>query len=65
MNPADVKLLLEEVRKDLCDHETHYYTPILVVYGRKPEQRLRYKLGKRIPSIIHQLGRISDLRFPM
>ncbi|CAK7240835.1 MAG: hypothetical protein STHCBS139747_002283 [Sporothrix thermara] len=36
MTPAEVELLLMDVRKDVQDTNVHFYIPVYVMYGRKP-----------------------------
>ncbi|OAA65255.1 methyltransferase domain-containing protein [Niveomyces insectorum RCEF 264] len=36
--PEDVDALLAKVRKDLRDRRIHAYLPVVVIYGRKPEE---------------------------
>lgn len=36
MTPAEVELLLMDVRKDVQNTNVHFYIPVYVMYGRKP-----------------------------
>lgn len=36
MTPDEIRALVERVKKDVTNREMHAYTPVYVVYGRKP-----------------------------